>query len=76
MLSGKRLPREGYPIVASGEPVGHVTSGTFSPTLERPIAMGYVDPQSSAAGTDLAIDIRGRLEPATVVALPFYKRPK
>ncbi len=76
VLSGKRLPREEYPIVVSGEPVGHVTSGTFSPTLERPIAMGYVDPQSSATGTDLAIDIRGRLEPATVVALPFYKRPK
>ena len=76
VLSGKRVPREEYAIVAAGEPVGHVTSGTFSPTLERPIAMGYVDPQASAMGTELAVDIRGRPESATVVALPFYKRPK
>jgi aminomethyltransferase len=77
VLSGRRVPREGYPIVdAAGKTVGHVTSGTFSPTLEQPIAMGYVDPQAAETGTELAIDIRGRAEPATVVALPFYKRAK
>jgi aminomethyltransferase len=83
-LAGKRVPREGYSIlagsaIASGAPVestpvGTVTSGTFSPTLDCPIAMGYVAPASAAVGTELAIDIRGRAEPARVVELPFYRR--
>jgi len=54
--------------------VGHITSGTFSPTLQRPIAMAYVHPQYSAVGTELAVDIRGTVEPAKVVKLPFYTR--
>lgn len=74
-LSGKRVPREGCPIEIDGRRVGEVTSGTFSPTLSRPIAMGYVEPDHAAEGTKLAIDIRGRREPAEVVSLPFYKRP-
>ncbi len=75
-LAGKRVPREHYPIFANDEPVGEVTSGTFSPTLNKPIAMGYVSPRYAGAGTDLAIDIRGSREPARVVKLPFYKRKK
>jgi aminomethyltransferase len=73
-LEGKRIPREGYPILRGGETVGHVTSGTFSPTLERPIAMGYVRPDCAEPGTELAIDLRGRAEGARVVELPFYRR--
>jgi aminomethyltransferase len=73
-LDGKRVPREGYPVVSGGKPVGHVTSGTFSPTLNRPIAMAYVEPSAAEIGTKLAVDVRGREEPCTVVALPFYKR--
>ncbi len=75
-LDDKRVPREGYPIIAAGNTVGKVTSGTFSPTLARPIAMGYVAPQCAAVGTELTIDIRGRAEPARVVSLPFYSRTK
>jgi aminomethyltransferase len=82
VLEGKRVPREGFPILesvaapetASAAAVGHVTSGTFSPTLERPIAMAYVDRAVATPGRVLAIDIRGRAEPATVVKLPFYRR--
>ena len=59
-------------VAAVGE--GEVTSGTFSPTLERPIAMGYVRPKSDEPGVRLAIDIRGHVEPAVVVTLPFYQR--
>lgn len=73
-LAGKRVPREHYAIVANDRTVGEVTSGTFSPTLQRPIAMAYVEPAFAAVGTDLSVDIRGRYEPARVVALPFYKR--
>lgn len=74
-LAGKRVPREGYPILAGTRPVGHVTSGTFSPTFQRPLAMGYVEPACSAPGSELVIDIRGHQEPAVVVPLPFYRRP-
>jgi glycine cleavage system T protein (aminomethyltransferase) len=79
-LSGKRVPREHYAIYAgdgangNGGPIGEVTSGTFSPTLQKPIAMGYVPPQFREPGTKLSIDIRGTREPATVVKMPFYKR--
>lgn len=73
-LAGKRIPREGAAILVGSQPVGHVTSGTFSPTLQRPIAMGYVRPDAAAVGNAVEVDIRGRTEPALVVALPFYRR--
>jgi len=58
----------------AGETIGQITSGTFSPTLQKPIAMAYVPPKYAKAGTQLAVDIRGSIEPACVVPLPFYKR--
>jgi aminomethyltransferase len=73
-LTGKRIPREGAVILAHSQPVGHVTSGTFSPTLEQPIAMGYVRPAAAMVGTVVEVDIRGRTEPGRIVALPFYRR--
>ena len=76
-LTSRRVPREHYPIVHpddAAQVLGEVSSGTFSPTLDRPIAMGYVPHQFAEPGTKLAIDIRGKLEPAKVVPLPFYKR--
>jgi aminomethyltransferase len=53
-----------------------VTSGTFAPTLQKAIAMAYVEPGCSATGTELLADVRGKHEPAKVVPLPFYRRPK
>lgn len=73
-LSGKRIPRELYPITKNGTVVGKVTSGTFSPTFNKSIAMAYVPATLSAIGTDLDVDIRGKSEPCKVVPLPFYKR--
>jgi aminomethyltransferase len=75
-LEGKRAAREGYAILSAGQQIGEVTSGTFSPTLERPISMGYVQREFAAVDTALDIDIRGRAEAARVVKLPFYRRPK
>jgi aminomethyltransferase len=51
--------------------VGKVTSGGFSPTLGRPIAMGYVPPALAAAGTSLKVIVRGRSQDARVTDLPF-----
>jgi aminomethyltransferase len=53
-----------------------VTSGTFSPTLNKPIAMAYVDAPAAKTGATVAVDIRGTAEPAEIVPLPFYQRPK
>ena len=75
-LEGKRPAREGAVILQGDRPVGAVTSGTFSPTFERPIAMGYVKPTAAAPGTPLAVDIRGQHHAAQVVPLPFYQRGK
>ncbi|MEE8450548.1 MAG: glycine cleavage system aminomethyltransferase GcvT [Thermoguttaceae bacterium] len=75
-LIGRRIARQGCPILVEGKPIGRITSGTFSPTLKKPIAMGYVTPESAQPGTELQIDVRGRLESARVVKLPFYRRHK
>lgn len=76
LIDGKRVGREGYAVLADGQEVGMITSGTFSPTLQRPIAMAYVPPQFAELGQPLEVDIRGTSVPATVSNLPFYKRTK
>lgn len=75
-VEGKRVARQGCPVLQGNENVGEVTSGTFSPTFERSIAMAYVRPTAQAIGTHLAVDIRGTKHAATVVPLPFYQRSK
>lgn len=74
VLSGRRIAREGSLIFSGEAEVGRVTSGTFSPTLERSIAMAYVDGQYAAVDTPVEVDIRGKRESATVAKLPFYSR--
>jgi len=73
-LPGQRIARQGYAVFLNDQHAGEVTSGTFSPTLGRPIAMAYVRPEAAASETELTIDIRGRREPARVVDMPFYRR--
>ncbi len=75
-LDGKRIAREGATVVRGGAEVGRVTSGTYSPTLDRSIAMAYVDAALTAVGTACEVDIRGKTAPAKVVPMPFYKRQK
>jgi aminomethyltransferase len=74
-LRDRGVARAGYVIVRDGAPIGKVTSGTQSPTLNRPIALGYVPPDHAAVGTEIAIEIRGKSVPAAIVPLPFYRRP-
>ena len=71
----KRIARSHCPIVADGEVVGEVTSGTRSPSLETNIALGYVPRRLARPGSRVQIDIRGRMAEAEVVKPPFYKRP-
>jgi len=72
-MQDRSIPRPHYDIYAEGKRVGHVTSGTISPSLGKGIALGYVHHDSAKTGTTLAIDIRGQLAPAVVVKPPFYK---
>ncbi len=67
------FPRHGYPVFANGESSGEVRSGTVSPTLNIPIGTAYVPPASSAPGSEIEIDIRGKRIAATVQKMPFYK---
>jgi aminomethyltransferase len=76
-LRGRAIPRHGYPVLApgaGGEAVGTVTSGGWSPTLERGIALALVPGELARVGTELAVEIRGKAEPARVVRRPFYRR--
>ena len=73
-LAEKAFPRHGYAIHSNGEKIGDVTSGTFSPILDKGIGMGYVSLKFSKAGTNVNIMIRNREIPATVTGLPFIKK--
>jgi len=75
-IEGSRSARQGMTILQNGIPVGTVTSGAMSPTLKKPIAMGYVDAAVANPGTPFTIDCRGNMLTAVSVPLPFYKRPK
>ncbi len=73
-LEDKAFPRQGYALRKDARDVGTVTSGTFSPTLEKGIGMGYVRAESARPGTGLAVNVRGRDIPAVVVPLPFVTK--
>jgi aminomethyltransferase len=75
-MAGRAIARPGYDAIRNGEVVGQVTSGSHSPTLGRSIGLAYLPVGMWEAGTFFEIDIRGRREAATVVATPFYKRPR
>lgn len=80
-VPGKRLPRHGQSILRPGggansesaEIVGQVTSGGFSPSLQRGIGLGLVHPSCTEIGSELEVDVRGARVPVTVVERPFYK---
>ncbi len=73
-LLEKAVPRQGMAICRESRKIGEVTSGNLSPILQKGIGLGFVVTQYSQVGTSLQIQVRGRLVPAVVVKLPFYKR--
>ncbi len=76
-LEGRRIGRQHAAVHHDGKPVGEVTSGTFSPTLQRSIALAYVDAAWSEPEQRLAVDLGGgRMTDAVVAPLPFYHRAR
>ena len=74
-LLERGIPRHDHPVQdASGNVIGKVTSGTMSPSLQKPIGMAYVPVSHAAEGSEIFIDIRGKVMNARVVKLPFLKQ--
>lgn len=74
-VEGRRPARTGYPVSIDGTEIGTVTSGALSPTLGYPIAIARLN-RTPETGAMVDVDIRGTATAATVVELPFYRRPK
>ncbi len=72
-FTDKVFPRTGYPIVENGAAIGRITSGTVSPSLGIPIALGYVPRSLAKIGSEVTVAIRDRSVSARVVKPPFYK---
>jgi aminomethyltransferase len=71
-MADRSVARHGYPVVRDGRRIGEVTSGTFGPSVEKSIAMAYVETPASAIGTELGVEIRGQARSARVVKTPFH----
>ena len=73
LVARERVPvREPAPLqAADGTPIGHVTSGLLSPSLNQPVAMGYVQAGSAAIGTEVLAIVRGKPVPMVVASMPF-----
>jgi len=73
-LEGRAIARKGYQVFDQQEPIGKITSGTWSPTLQEAIAMAYVPIEFSKLDTKLSVEIRGKKCSARVVKKTFYRR--
>ncbi|MGI8462401.1 MAG: glycine cleavage system aminomethyltransferase GcvT [Solirubrobacterales bacterium] len=73
-LTGPGIPRQGNDVIAEGEAVGAVTSGTLSPCLEKGVGMAYVPPELAEPGTEIEIDVRGKRRPARIESRPLYEK--
>jgi aminomethyltransferase len=77
VMDGRAPAREGYPVWHEGRIVGSIRSGSVAPSFgNKNVATALVEPEAASAGTPLEVEIRGARHGASVVALPFYKRPK
>lgn len=70
-VEGKIIPRHGYPVQKSGQAVGQVTSGAYSPILEKNIGLAYVKTEFANPGEAIEIEARGKTVPAKIVKTPF-----
>ena len=70
-IEGRMPAREGALVYSGDSQVGRVTSGGFSPTLQRPIAMAYIDTDLAEEGTELEVEVRNKRLSAKVANMPF-----
>ncbi|MEW6523102.1 MAG: glycine cleavage system aminomethyltransferase GcvT [Bacillota bacterium] len=73
-MLGRGIPRTGYPLHAGGQRTGYVTTGSYAPSLDKNLGLGFVAPDYRKPGTEIEVEIRGRNIPARVVRTPFYRR--
>ncbi|MGH2812157.1 MAG: glycine cleavage system aminomethyltransferase GcvT [Actinomycetota bacterium] len=73
VASGRGIPRPHYAVTRAGRTVGEVTSGNYSPVLERGIGLAYVGIEEARAGTMLSVDVRGKELPVEVKKPPFIR---
>ena len=73
-IQDKGIARKGYKILKNSLSVGHVTSGTWSPTLKEAIALAYVSIEHAQVNTELKVEIRGKEHPVLIVKKPFYRK--
>jgi aminomethyltransferase len=74
LIEGAGIPRGGNPVLAGGEEVGVVTSGTYAPSLERGAGMAYVRSELAEPGTEVEIDVRGKRRPGRIASKPLYRK--
>ena len=75
-VTSRGIAREGHRVLDGETQIGAVTSGTFSPTFKKALGMAYVSPSHAETGSEITIEVRGRMLEAKVVELPFYRRPQ
>ena len=79
-MADRSVARHGYPVSKDGRAIGVVTSGTYGPSVERSVALGYVETAHAVPGTDLHVEIRNQAKPARIVRTPFHpsrvKKPR
>lgn len=74
-IDGKSIARQGYKLFTDGREAGVITSGTFAPSFDRPLAMAYLNQATlTASATSLEVQIRNRMVPVEIMPLPFYRR--
>jgi aminomethyltransferase len=76
VLTGAGIPRQGNSVLSDGAAAGTVTSGTFSPCLERGVGMAYLRSDLAEPETEIEIDVRGKRRPARVASKPLYDRER
>jgi aminomethyltransferase len=73
-LPEKNIARHGFPITSKGSTIGQITSGTYSPSLQKSVAMGYVGSSYAGLGSSVTVSIRGKDIQATIVKVPFLQK--
>lgn len=73
-MVGRGIARAGYPVLLAGKPIGDITSGSYTPTLDKNLGLALIDAEYANVGQPVTVEIRGQQVLAQIVEKPFYKR--